>query len=138
MIRQLLILSLTLSGCAYHPPAPGPSPKPDPTPANVSAVERAANESFTAYRTELANVAAGLRAELKTKAPPYKDAAEFFADWEKQNKAAREKALTPYAEAVNAELFERKPDGSWKTDGPIDAAEFDRVLMEAGRGLRGN
>lgn len=134
----VLWMALFANGCIYHPsPSPGPDDKtnPAPTPSNVSAVERAANESFAQYRLDLANVCASLRADLKTKT--YRDAAEFFAEWEKLNKAAREKSLTPYAEAVNAELFQRKPDGSWKTDGPFDAAEVDRVLMEAERGLRG-
>lgn len=127
-------LLVALAGCPYRPDST-PAPKPDPTPANVSAVERAANESYARHRSAAADVCNDLRAELKTRT--FKDAGEFFGEWEKRNKAAREKSLTPYAEAVNAELFKKNADGSWKTDGPIDVAEFDRVLMEAERGLRG-
>lgn len=133
----VFLFLIALAGCPYRPDNDGkPAPQPDPpTPANVSAVERAANESFTAYRSNVADVCRDLRNELKSRT--FKDAGEFFSEWEKRNKLARETSLTPYAEAVNEELFKREADGSWKTDGPIDVAEFDRVLMEAERGLRG-
>jgi hypothetical protein len=131
----VLAVSLAIfSGCLPPPNDKPDPPAPSPTPANVSAVERTANESLNHYRIALADVCKDLRDELKTKT--FKSAGDFFAEWEKRNKATREAALTPYAEAVNAELFQRAADGSWKTDGPIDVAEFDRVLMEAERGLR--
>lgn len=128
-----MVLSAILLLCAgcYHPePTPGPD---DKKPDNLPAVTRAADEGMNRYRTAAADACAAMRA----KAGAFKSWDELNKAWEEANRAARVEAFGAYAEAINAELFKRGPDGAWKTDGPIDAAELDRVLTEAERGFRG-
>lgn len=134
MNRLLLVLSLFASGCLYQPtPSPGPDDKPAPAPSNVSAVEKAAAQGMADYSSAAADVCKSLRG----RSGEFKNWSEFQRAWEKENLAARIKSFDAYSEAVNAELFDKAADGSWKTDVPIDAAELDRVLMEAERGFRG-
>lgn len=126
-------LFASLHGCFDPRSYRKSSPAPEPVPVATPAVERAAAESFAAYRKNLADTAAAMRARIGES----KTYGDFFSAWEKENAAVRARSLEPYADAINAALFSKSADGSWVTDGPIDRPKLEQVLQDAEKGLRG-
>ncbi len=130
-VRLLIAaFSLVFAGCLYRPL---PQPGPDTTPQKASDVERAADQGMTDYRIAAADVCASLSGRVES----FQSWDEFAKTLSSEMTAARLKSFAPFDEAVNARLFVRNPDGSWKTDGPLESERTKAVLADAERGLRG-